>query len=310
VALWPVCFLIASLVSTPLNLLLSGGRSGVALGDAFYAYLLNAHFPAYLAAFLGEAAVDIPDKLLTVVVAMLIYRALPTQSMERSNLELDIGQAFVFVFRSSRWLVKLLVAGLCLLFFWLVIPFLLFTGYAVAVARGVRAGDEELPRWDHLRQKLKDGFLITALFVVWNLPGILLGIPAELAAGIGNGAGGQGMRILIGALSALATLGGLWGLVVLMAQAAIWGQYLKGGFGAALNPAAVVRRVRFHAGLTVVVGALALVLAGLAFSGIVVVIGVLLTLPYASWVSAHLFGKYARLTDEAATVVLREAAPA
>jgi hypothetical protein len=51
-------------------------------------------------------------------------------------------------------------------------------------------------------------------------------------------------------------------------------------------------------GLTVVVGALTIVLVALAISGFVALgIGVLLTVPYASWVGAHVFGKYARLTD-------------
>src|SRR5262249_5401851 len=38
-ALWPVCFLIASVASTPINVLLYEGRSGVPLGDAIYVYL-------------------------------------------------------------------------------------------------------------------------------------------------------------------------------------------------------------------------------------------------------------------------------
>ena len=97
---------------------------------------------------------------------------------------------------------------------------------------------------------------------------------------------------------ALAALGGVWGLLVLMAQAAIWSQYLEGGFAATFRVGAIVRRIRFHVGLTIVVGALTIVLVALAVSGFVALgIGVLLTAPYASWVGAHVFGKYARLTD-------------
>ena len=57
--------------------------------------------------------------------------------------------------------------------------------------------------------------------------------------------------------------------------------------------------MRFNAGLTVVVGALAMVLTVLAFSGFLILIGGLVTLPYAAFVSAYLFGRYAALTDGA-----------
>src|SRR5439155_2664500 len=66
VALWLVTFAIASLVSTPLNFLMNGGNSSVALGDSIYRGLNGVHLPRIVAAFVGEAAVDLPDKLLTV----------------------------------------------------------------------------------------------------------------------------------------------------------------------------------------------------------------------------------------------------
>jgi energy-coupling factor transport system substrate-specific component len=300
-ALWPVCFLIASVVSTPLNLTLNGGRSGVPLGDAVYAYVANVHFlPRFVAAYIGEAAVDLPDKLITVLAALFIYRSLPTlEPAERSGLELDVGEAFVFVFRSRRWLSKLLVGAICVLFSWLLIPLFLLTGYAVAVARRARQDEHELPPWDQLGKKVLEGFLITVIFLIWNLPGFLLSLPTDLSAGNSSGDGSQGTPLLSnGVFGALAALGGLWGLLVLMAQSAIWGQYLEEGFVGAFRVGAVVRRIRFHVGLTIVVGALTIVLAGLAAIGFIALgIGVLLTVPYASWVGAHVFGKYARLTD-------------
>jgi energy-coupling factor transport system substrate-specific component len=312
VALWSVCFLVASLLSTPLNLLLNGGRSGVPLGDTLYSYLVGVHLPTFLASFLAEAAIDAPDKVVTVLAALLIYRALPTRAIDPAGAELDIGRAFVFVFGSPRWLARLLVGALCLLFFWLLVPLVLFAGYAVAVARQVRAGEPRLPAWDRLGEKLRDGFMITALFLIWNVPGLLLGLPTELAAvgGSGGGAGGEGHDLLNRAFGALATLGGLWGLVVLILQSAIWGQYLQGGFGAALNLAAVLRRVRYNTGLTIVVGALAMVLSVLAVSGFAILIGGLVTLPYAALVSAHLFGSYSRLTEAPVAVARPAVVPA
>jgi energy-coupling factor transport system substrate-specific component len=308
IALWSVCFLLASLLSTPLNLLLNGGRSGVPLGDALYSYLTGIlHLPTFLASFLAEAAIDVPDKLITVLAALLIYRALPTRAIEQPGLELDIGRAFVFVFRSPRWLTRLLAGALCLLFFWLLVPLFLLAGYAVAVARSARAGDHRLPPWERLGEKLRDGFMITALFVVWNLPGLLLGASTELTA---TGAGGEGQDLLNRALGVLATLGGLWSLVVLILQPAIWGQYLQGGFRVALDVGAVLRRVRYNTGLTIVVGALAIVLSVLAVSGFAILIGGLVTLPYAALVSAHLFGSYSRLTEAPVAVARPAVVPA
>jgi uncharacterized membrane protein YesL len=167
----------------------------------------------------------------------------------------------------------------------LLIPFLLFVGYAVAAARGVRRGSHELPAWDHLGLKLKDGFLLATLFSTWYLPGALLVLLAEISS----------------ALGALAALGGVWGLLILTTQAAIWSQYLEGGFRAGFDVAAIIRRVQFNLGLTIVVGAVGIALLAIALSGFIIVIGVLLTAPYASWVAAHLFGEYSRLTDETLT---------
>ncbi len=288
--LWPTCFLIASVLSTPIDLLFNDGRSGVPLGDALYAHLTGLHLPALLAAYAGEAAVDLPDKAITAGAALLIWQGLPSRPAEASRLELDIGRPFVHVFRSRRWVRRVLAGAACLLFGWLLVPFLLFLGYSVAVARGARLGEPDLPAWDRLGAKVKDGFLLLALLGLWYLPGIVAGIPADLASG---GAGGR----IAGAVAVLASL---WGLLVLVLQAPIWSQYLEGGFRAGLDVAAIGRRVRFHVGLTTVVAAMGIALAALALAGFaVVLVGALLTVPCATWAWAHLAGTYSRITDRA-----------
>src|SRR6266513_3135219 len=158
VALWLVTFAIAFLVSTPLNFLMNGGNSGVALGDSIYRALNGAHLPRIVAAFVGEAAVDLPDKLLTVVAALLIAQGLPQQRAPRSTADLDLGEAFTFVVRSDRWVRTLLAGAACLLLIWLIVPFLLLIGYIVEIARRVRSGAHELPPWDHPWKNIKDGF--------------------------------------------------------------------------------------------------------------------------------------------------------
>src|SRR5438270_9050834 len=84
VALWLITFVIATVVSTPLNFIVSGGKSNVWLGDSIYTTLTGAHLPRIIAAVLGEAAVDLPDKLITVVAALLIAQGLPEPRAARS----------------------------------------------------------------------------------------------------------------------------------------------------------------------------------------------------------------------------------
>src|SRR5207253_907760 len=173
---------------TPLNFLISGGRSNVGFGDAIYA-ALNGHLPRILAAFIGEAAVDLPDKLVTIVAALLIAQGLPAPRATSVPAGLDLGEAFTFVVRSPRWLRQLLPAAI------------------------VEAATSE-------------------------------GSKTALGGSIAAGAG------------LLAAVGSVWGVAVLLIEAAILSQYLQGGFWPALNVAAVIRRLRVNLGLSIVVGVL------------------------------------------------------
>jgi energy-coupling factor transport system substrate-specific component len=291
VALWLVIFVIAALVSTPLNFLIGGGKSGVALGDSIYATLTGAHIPRIIAAVIGEAAIDLPDKLITVVAALLIAQGLPEPraAPTSATADLDLGEAVTFVIRSDRWVRKLLAGAACLLFSWLIVPFLLLTGYSVKISRVVRAGSRELPAWDHRWRMIKDGFKFIVIILVWSIPAALLSIPAAIVGE--QSAAGE----VAGIVSAA---GSVWGLVVLVLEPAIISQYLDRGFLGALNPVAVVRRARVNLALSLVVGALVVALSTISLIGVAaLVIGVLVTFPYASFVTAYLAGRYARLTD-------------
>lgn len=72
-----VIAVVADLVSTPINVFLFEGQTGVPMGDAVYAVLLRNDAPLWLASLLGEFVIEIPDKIAAVVVAFLIIRALP-----------------------------------------------------------------------------------------------------------------------------------------------------------------------------------------------------------------------------------------
>jgi energy-coupling factor transport system substrate-specific component len=286
VALWIVCFLVASVLSTPLNLVLLGGGNGVPLGDAIHAALAP-HLPSVAATYAAEAAIDLPDKLLAVLGALLLYRAFPAGAIVSRAVELNLAVAFTFVFRSRRGVRSLLVAALCLLLGWLVLPLLLVAGYAVAVAREAGGGGVEPPTWRPLGRRLADGLRLALAFAAWIAPSGLL----SAAAGFAGATGGA----VLGALS------GVWLVLVLVAQPAIWSEVAGRGLRGGLDAPAVVRRMRRHAGLTSVIGVLAIGLLTFALSGLVLFgAGVALTLPYATWAAAHLFGEYSALTDETA----------
>jgi energy-coupling factor transport system substrate-specific component len=69
--------LVAATVSTPLNIIFWGGQTGNVWGDALYALLISNGQPRWLASFLDSIVVDVPDKLVTVLISYFIFRGLP-----------------------------------------------------------------------------------------------------------------------------------------------------------------------------------------------------------------------------------------
>jgi energy-coupling factor transport system substrate-specific component len=271
IVLWAMCFLISALVSTPLNLLVSDGHSGVPFGDAIVDRLTG-RVPLPIASLAGEAAVDLPDKLVAVVVAVLIYRGLPAASAPGRTLEIDLRRALTFVFGSPRWLRRILAASLCIAFVWLAVPYFLIAGYLVETSRR-----HELPPWERLRTKLKDGALVSVALLAWNIPSLGLTVAGE-----------------VGGWDDVVVAGNLVGLLVALLTPAVWAQYLDGGLRAAIDVLAVARRVRANLGLTVVIGALGLALPLLSVAGLVgFVVGVFPVLAYLLVVIAYLYGEYA-----------------
>ncbi len=72
-----VAALVAAIVSTPINIGFWGGQTGNIWGDALYASLVANKWPVWIASFLDEIIVDIPDKVATVLVSYLIFKGLP-----------------------------------------------------------------------------------------------------------------------------------------------------------------------------------------------------------------------------------------
>lgn len=79
IKLWILCVLVASIGSTPLNLALYSGHSNISYGDAVFAALRGAHVPLVIASFVDELVVDLPDKLITVFLAVFVYLSVPAR---------------------------------------------------------------------------------------------------------------------------------------------------------------------------------------------------------------------------------------
>ena len=68
---------VAVLISTPLNILFWGGTTGNLWGDAVFAWSQASGLPVALGSFLDEVIVDVPDKLITLLIVFAIINGLP-----------------------------------------------------------------------------------------------------------------------------------------------------------------------------------------------------------------------------------------
>ena len=85
-----VVALVAAVVSTPINIGFWGGQTGNVWGDALYAYLIANNLPVWIASFLDELVVDIPDKIATVVIGYALFKGLPNKLTVMFNSEGEI----------------------------------------------------------------------------------------------------------------------------------------------------------------------------------------------------------------------------
>ena len=74
-----VAGLVAVCVSTPLNVLFWGGTTGNVWGDAVFAATQAANMPVFLGSLLDEVVVDVPDKLITLIMVFFILKGLPNK---------------------------------------------------------------------------------------------------------------------------------------------------------------------------------------------------------------------------------------
>ncbi|BEV73018.1 MULTISPECIES: ECF transporter S component [unclassified Paludibacterium] len=72
-----VAAVVATVISTPINIAFWGGQTGNVWGDLVYASMVAHHFPVWMASAVDEFIVDVPDKIATVMVAYGIFKGLP-----------------------------------------------------------------------------------------------------------------------------------------------------------------------------------------------------------------------------------------
>ena len=215
------------------------------------------------------------------------------------SAQVNIGEAFGYVFRSRNWFGRIALGALCLLFFWLIfIPLFILLGYFVETARVISAGGRELPPWENIGKKLREGFILAVVLFIWGLPGTILSggsLPHQVCSG-------SHCTLVTG--GGLSNLGGLYQLLLGFITPAIWSQFLDGGFGSAFDFRAIFRRAGQQPGVTVLVWLMTIVAAIIGVLGVIlIVVGLLFTLPYAFAVIANLYGQYRRATQSAASAV-------
>ncbi|WFR55538.1 ECF transporter S component [Anaerocolumna sp. AGMB13025] len=69
--------LVSVVISTPLNVIFWGGQTGNVWGDALYAGAVAGNIPVWIASFLDELVVDLPDKIAVIIIVFLICKSLP-----------------------------------------------------------------------------------------------------------------------------------------------------------------------------------------------------------------------------------------
>mgnify|MGYP001302535141 CR=1 FL=1 len=229
---------------------------------------------------------------------------------------MDIGKAFSFVFDDDQWITKILIAAailaLGILFSWvLLIPLilagLLLGGYGVEITRRViNGGIPVLPEWDNWSDLLVDGVKVWVIGIVYALPIIIvsacLSIPISIA--------GENSQEVSSAFSAiLSCLSVLWGIVMsLLLPAAIAHFVAEDDLGSAFHFVDVFNLVKNNFSTYLIVLIMSWVASLIGGLGLIVCgVGWLVTYPYATFVTSHLYGQgYLEATGRSAQLAVEE----
>jgi hypothetical protein len=203
------------------------------------------------------------------------------------------------VFDDDRWITKILIAAAILLGGVLlgifIIPAiaagLLLGGYGVEITRRViRQQTPVLPEWDNWGDLFMDGIKIWVIGIVYALPIILISICLSVPIGIAADQAEEVSQVFSVFMSCLNFL---WGLVMAFFLPAATAFFVaKDDVGAAFRFGEVFAFVRDHFTTYLLVVVISWVASLIGFLGVLVCgLGWLVTAPYASWVTSHLYGQ-------------------
>lgn len=77
-----IVVLVAVVVSTPINIYFYGGQTDNIWGDALFVGVLSKTNSIWLASFLDELVVDLPDKIIVTLISYALYRAMPKNLLQ------------------------------------------------------------------------------------------------------------------------------------------------------------------------------------------------------------------------------------
>lgn len=87
---------------------------------------------------------------------------------------MDYEKAFKFVFDDKDWVKKIIIGGLLSIAAFVIIPIFFVLGYYIEVEQRAAKGNMILPEWDNWGEKLRKGFSVYVVFLVYLLPAVLL----------------------------------------------------------------------------------------------------------------------------------------
>lgn len=82
--------LTAVVISTPLNLLFWGGTTGNVWGDAVFAWSQASGISVGIGSLLDEIIVDVPDKLITLIIVYVIVKGLPKKLTDLYDISSEL----------------------------------------------------------------------------------------------------------------------------------------------------------------------------------------------------------------------------
>ncbi|MBI5712782.1 MAG: DUF4013 domain-containing protein [Chloroflexi bacterium] len=238
--------------------------------------------------------------------------------MMNKGVEMEYGKAFTFAMEDPDWIKKLGIAAAIVFVaivgsVFLLIPtiagLLLLSGYAVEIARRVINNEAKpLPEWTDFGNLFKNGLFLAIALFVYSLPSILLSVcaqsnsflPAMLRGNVDRDIVEMAQTVTGVLALCCSCVQFIYSIFIGMLTPAVAGQVAsKGTIGAAFDFKAVFGHLRAQpvvyllVFLITAVAGFVLALVGMIVCGI----GLFVTLPFATFVNAHLWGQAYRFTS-------------